>query len=162
MLQLARAERERASGERIDALTQTISVETGFAPFQPVALPPGLAAEPLVQTVATCLEDAKAEDIVPLDLHGKTTLADAMIIATGRSATHVGAIAERLIGALKTAGAKTPRVQGMPNNDWVLIDAGDIIVHIFRPEVRQFYNLEKIWGGDRPDEKSGERAARAR
>jgi ribosome-associated protein len=105
-----------------------------------------------VQTVLTCLDDAKAEDIVSIDLHGKTSLADAMIIATGRSNTHVGAIAERLIGALKGT-LRVPRVEGLQTCDWVLVDAADIIVHIFRPEVRQFYNLEKMWGSGRPGER---------
>ncbi|HUB63932.1 MAG TPA: ribosome silencing factor [Methylocella sp.] len=104
-----------------------------------------------MQTVLTCLDDSKAEDVVSIDLHGKTTLADAMIIATGRSNIHVGAIAERLIGALK-GSRRAPRVEGLQNCDWVLVDAADIIVHIFRPEVRQFYNLEKMWGADRPGE----------
>ncbi len=75
-----------------------------------------------------------------------------MIIATGRSTVHVGAIADKAIKALKAAGVVAPRVEGLPQCDWVLIDAGDVIVHIFRPEVRQFYNLEKMWGGDRPVE----------
>jgi ribosome-associated protein len=105
-----------------------------------------------VQTVLTCLDDSKAEDIVSIDLHGKTSLADAMIIASGRSNIHVGAIAERLIGALK-GSRRAPRVEGLQNCDWVLVDAADIIVHIFRPEVRQFYNLEKMWGADRPGER---------
>jgi ribosome-associated protein len=105
-----------------------------------------------VQTVLTCLDDSKAEDIVSIDLHGKTSLADAMIIATGRSSIHVGAIAERLIGVLKD-GRRAPRVEGLQNCDWVLVDAADIIVHIFRPEVRQFYNLEKMWGSGRPGER---------
>jgi len=89
-----------------------------------------------------------------IDLAGKTSLADAMTIAQGRSNTHVGAIAERVIKACKEAGVAAPRVEGMPHNDWVLVDAGDLIVHIFRPEVRQFYNLEKMWSGDRPTDKS--------
>ena len=87
-----------------------------------------------------------------LDLAGKTSLADAMAIATGRSNTHVGAIAERVIKACKEAGVAAPRIEGMPHNDWVLIDAGDYIVHVFRPEVRLFYNLEKMWSGDRPSD----------
>ena len=99
------------------------------------------------------LEDAKAEDIVSLDLQGKTSLADVMLVASGRSNTHVGAIAERLLRSLKEAGVPTPRVQGMPHNDWVLVDTGDVVVHLFRPEVRQFYNLEKLWGEDRPAER---------
>jgi len=105
-----------------------------------------------VQNVLTSLEDSKAEDIVSIDLHGKTSIADTMIIATGRSNVHVGAIADRVIKALKARGTYVPRVEGLQSCDWVLVDAGDIIVHLFRPEVRQFYNLEKMWGMDRPGE----------
>ncbi|MDP4593263.1 MAG: ribosome silencing factor [Beijerinckiaceae bacterium] len=97
------------------------------------------------------LDDAKAEEIVQIELAGKTSIADAMIIASGRSSTHIGAIADRVLRACKNAGYK-PRVEGLPNCDWVLVDAGDVILHLFRPEVRQFYNLEKMWGGDRPVE----------
>jgi ribosome-associated protein len=107
----------------------------------------------LVQTVLGCLNDAKAEDIVCIDLNGKTALADTMIIATGRSNTHVGAAAERVIKALKELGVAAPRVEGLANCDWVLVDAGDAVIHLFRPEVRQFYNLEKMWGRDRPSER---------
>ena len=82
-----------------------------------------------------------------------------MAVATGRSNTHVGAIAERVIKACKEIGVAAPRVEGMPNNDWVLVDAGDVIVHIFRPEVRLFYNLEKMWSGDRPGDRPAPRAA---
>jgi ribosome-associated protein len=106
----------------------------------------------IVQKVLTSLDEAKAEDVVSIDLRGKTALADDMIIATGRSTVHVGAIADKAIKACKAAGVVAPRVEGLPQCDWVLIDAGDVIVHIFRPEVRQFYNLEKMWGGDRPVE----------
>jgi ribosome-associated protein len=75
-----------------------------------------------------------------------------MVIATGRSTTHVGAIADRLVKSCRAAGMRAPRIEGQPVNDWVLIDAGDVIVHIFRPEIRQFYNLEKMWSADRPAE----------
>lgn len=75
-----------------------------------------------------------------------------MVIATGRSNTHVNAIADRVLRACKAIGAST-RIEGMPQCDWVLLDAGDVIVHVFRPEVRQFYNLEKMWGLDRPSER---------
>ncbi|CAM5762136.1 ribosome silencing factor [Bosea minatitlanensis] len=95
----------------------------------------------------------KAEDVTVIDLVGKTSLADAMIIASGRVNRHVASIAETLIEALKDAGLPPPKVEGMPACDWVLIDTGDIIVHIFRPEVREFYNLEKMWGADRPNER---------
>ena len=100
----------------------------------------------------TSLEDAKAEDVVGIDLTGRTTLADVMIVATGRSSTHVGAIADRVVKACREGGFRTPRIEGQPVNDWVLIDAGDAIVHIFRPDIRQFYNLEKMWAPERPAE----------
>jgi ribosome-associated protein len=130
-----------------------ISRETVGLPFPPAQG----SAEPntgfLAETVLARLEDAKAEHVVCLDLHGKTPLADTMIIATGRSSIHVGAIAERVIQGIKDAGLGSPRVEGLPHCDWVLVDAGDVLVHLFRPEVRQFYNLEKMWGRDRPGER---------
>jgi ribosome-associated protein len=112
----------------------------------------GRPADLLAQTILTGLEDAKAEEIVAIDLGGKTTLADTMIIATGRSSTHVSAIADRVIKACREAGFPPPRAEGLPLGDWVLLDARDAIVHIFRPDVRQFYNLEKMWSADRPGE----------
>ena len=99
------------------------------------------------------LDDSKAEDTVTIDLAGKTSLADAMIVTSGRSSRHVGAIADHVIEALKEHGRKDLRVEGMPHCDWVLIDAGDVIVHIFRPEVRSFYNLEKLWSSESPVER---------
>ncbi len=81
---------------------------------------------------------------------GKTSLGDYMVVASGRSQRHVGAIADRLMEKLKEEGIRDLRVEGMPLCDWVLIDAGDVIVHVFRPEARTFYNLEKMWGSDRP------------
>ena len=95
----------------------------------------------------------KAEDLVEIDLVGKTSIADAMIIASGRSDRHVGAIADRVLQVLKDKGFGPARVEGLPACDWVLIDAGDVIVHVFRPEVRNFYNLEKMWGVNRPHER---------
>lgn len=83
-----------------------------------------------------------------IDLTGKTAIADAMVIATGRSQRHVGALADHLVRLLKEAGFGRCRIEGMPNADWVLIDAGDVIVHIFKPEVRDFYKLEKMWAVD--------------
>ena len=95
----------------------------------------------------------KAEDATVIDLVGKTSLADAMIIASGRVNRHVASIAESLVEAFKKAGHETPKVEGFPACDWVLIETGDLIIHLFRPEVRQFYNLEKMWGADRPRER---------
>lgn len=96
------------------------------------------------------LEDMKAQEIVEIDLVGKTALADTMFIASGNSQRHVGSIADRIVEKLKEYGCGNARVEGMPTCDWVLIDAGDVIVHVFRPDVRSFYNLEKMWGADRP------------
>jgi ribosome-associated protein len=106
----------------------------------------------LSQTIVEGLEDAKAEDIVLIDLSGRTTLADRMFIASGRSSVHVGAIADRVVKACRDAGYPAPKVEGMPLCDWVLLDAQNAIVHIFRPDVRRFYNLEKMWSADRPGE----------
>jgi ribosome-associated protein len=138
---------------RIGTLIQATLAKAAYPPLHPVPGSDGSEAETLVRTVLTCLDDSKAEDIVTIDLQGKTILADVMIIATGRSSIHVGAIAERLIGMFKDERHKPPRVEGLRNCDWVLVDGADIIVHIFRPEVRQFYNLEKIWSIDRPGER---------
>ena len=98
-----------------------------------------------IETVLASLEDSKAENIVSIDIQGKSSLGDHMVIASGRSHRHVSAVADHLIKALKDAGLGTARVEGLASADWVLIDSGDIIVHVFRPEVRDFYNLEKMW-----------------
>jgi len=98
-----------------------------------------------LETALQSLEDSKAENIVSIDIQGKSPLADYMIVASGRSHRHVAAVAEHLIRALKDAGLGNARVEGLSGADWVLIDAGDIIVHVFRPEVREFYNIEKMW-----------------
>lgn len=91
------------------------------------------------------LENSKAEKIQSINITKKSSIGDYMVIASGRSHRHVGALADLLIRDLKQAGIKTPRVEGRQNGDWVLIDIGDIIIHLFRPEVREFYNLEKMW-----------------
>ena len=95
------------------------------------------------------LEDGKAEDIVTIELAGKTTIADQMVIATGRSARQVTALTEHLEAALSRRVRVS--VEGKVQADWVLIDAGDVIVHLFRPEIRAYYNLEKMWGEFLPD-----------
>lgn len=100
----------------------------------------------------TWLDDAKAENIVPIALAGKSTVADHMVIASGLSDRHVGAIADQISRHMKDAGYGAPKVEGKQQCDWVLIDAGDIIIHLFRPEVREFYNLEKMWSAPRVGE----------
>jgi len=102
----------------------------------------------LADLILSRLEDDKAEDIITIDLSGKSDVADAMIIASGRSQRHVGAVADQVITALRENGHGKPRVEGLPHCDWVLVDAGDVILHIFRPEVREFYNIEKMWQAD--------------
>jgi ribosome-associated protein len=87
----------------------------------------------------------KAEDKVTIDLTGKSAIVDHMIVASGRSNRHVGSVADRVVQSLEAAGVSGIRVEGTPHCDWVLIDVGDVIVHVFRPEVRAFYNLEKMW-----------------
>jgi ribosome-associated protein len=112
--------------------------------------PAAVQTGPLVKAILDCLDENKAEDLVTIDLTGKSSLADAMIIATGRSNRHVGAIAEHVLERLKALGVKDVHVEGLPFCDWVLVDAGDVIVHIFRPEVRQFYRLERLWLEEAP------------
>lgn len=101
--------------------------------------------ENLALLVLHSLDDAKAEDVTDIDMTGKSALADRMIVASGRSQRHVSAVADRLLRDMKVGGYGSPKVEGMPACDWVLLDAGDVIVHVFRPEVREFYNLEKMW-----------------
>ena len=144
--------------KRIATLTQTLEKSAAQRRDDPVASHASTKAQLLPQTILASLENSKAEDVVAIDLEGKTTLADLMIIASGRSNIHVGAIAEHVVKACKEAGYATPRIEGLPHCDWVLLDAGDAIVHVFRPEVRQFYNLEKLWSAGRPGE--GRAAAR--
>ena len=108
--------------------------------------------------VLSRLDDDQAQDIVPIHLEGKSDVADAMVIASGRSQRHVGAMADKIARDLKDAGVKQVSVEGLPACDWVLIDAGDVIVHLFRPEVRKFYNLERIWAPELFDEEAGDTA----
>ena len=106
----------------------------------------------LLELVKTTLDDDKAQDIVVIDLAGKTTLADFMVVACGRSARQVAALAGKMQEKLKNTGYGKVPVEGLPQSDWVLVDAGDVIIHLFRPEVREFYNLEKMWGELAPSE----------
>lgn len=98
----------------------------------------------LLSLILKQLDDDKAEDTISIDVRGRTSIADHMVVTSGRANRHVAAIAEHLIEVLSKAGQK-PRSEGLPAADWVLIDAGDIIVHVFRPEVREFYSLERMW-----------------
>lgn len=107
--------------------------------------------EALHAAVLKSLEDDQAVDLLTIPLAGKTTIADHMVIASGRSTRQVASMATKLAEKVKAEFGRTTRIEGLPTADWVLIDAGDVIVHIFRPEVRSFYNLEKMWAfGDAP------------
>lgn len=114
----------------------------------PAAAPVAASGKSLIDLILDTLDDAKAEEIVNVDLTGKSSLADHMVVASGRSQRHVAAVADQVISALRDNGHGKPRVEGLPHADWVLVDAGDVIVHIFRPEVREFYNIEKMWQAD--------------
>jgi ribosome-associated protein len=108
-----------------------------------------LPTEPqMIDVVLKSLEDAKAEQTVAIDITGKSSLSDHMVVTSGRSHRHVGAVADQVANALREAGFGKPRIEGLPHCDWVLVDGGDVIVHIFRPEVREFYNIEKMWAVD--------------
>ena len=101
-----------------------------------------------LNTVLASLDDAKAEATISIDIAGKSALGDHMVVTSGRSHRHVGAIADRLVRDLKDGGFGPLKVEGLPHCDWVLIDAGDLIIHVFRPEVREFYNIEKMWSAE--------------
>jgi ribosome-associated protein len=103
------------------------------------------AADETLKLILSRLDDMKAEETVTIDLRGKSAFSDYMIVTSGRANRHVGAIAENVAKGLKETGIKTVHIEGLPNCDWVLIDSGDVIVHVFRPEVREFYNLERLW-----------------
>jgi ribosome-associated protein len=103
-------------------------------------------AQKLLTLAGKLLDDGKAEDIATIDLQGKSDIADFMLIATGRSQRQVMALAQRLTEGLKAAGCKNVAVEGLRHGEWVLVDAGDVVVHLFRPDTRAYYNLEKMWG----------------
>lgn len=113
--------------------------------------PPPVAEPALLDRILKSLEDDKAEDIVTIDLAGRSSLTDALVIASGRSSRHVASMAERLARKLKESGYGTRPIDGLAQGDWVLVDAGDVIVHLFRPEVRQYYDLEGMWSVPEPE-----------
>ena len=117
-------------------------------------------ADKTLNMILSRLDDMKAEETVTIDLRGKSAFSDYMIVTTGRANRHVGAIAENVTKALKENGIKNIHVEGLPNCDWVLIDSGDVVVHVFRPEVREFYNLERLWTQNPAAAKRSERLGR--
>jgi ribosome-associated protein len=109
----------------------------------------------LLALIQTSLDDDKAENIAVIDMAGKSAIADFMVIATGRSQRQVAAMADHLREKVKAASGRTPPIEGLSHGDWVLVDAGDVVVHLFRPEVRAFYNLEKMWSQALPEQGDG-------
>ncbi|KKL99920.1 hypothetical protein LCGC14_1809580 [marine sediment metagenome] len=109
-----------------------------------------LSSEALLDVILSSLDDDKAEDVVTVNLSGKSEMADYMVICSGRSSRQVGSISENLVDKLKADHGRLSKIEGKDTGDWVLIDTGDIIVHVFRPEVREFYQIEKMWAGQRP------------
>ena len=124
---------------------------TAAAAPPPAPAPAPVGDSPLHTLVLASLDDDQAQEVVSIPLEGKSSIADHMVIASGRSTRQVAAMAQKLAERIKKAGMGPVRLEGLPAADWVLIDAGDVVVHLFRPEVRSFYNLERMWAfGDAP------------
>jgi ribosome-associated protein len=113
-----------------------------------------LDAEEILDLILSRLDEMKAENTLTIDLRQKSSIGDYMVVSSGRSQRHVGSVADRIVEDLNKVGIAA-RVEGMPHCDWVLIDAGDVIVHVFRPEVRDFYNLERMWIGGAAARRAG-------
>ncbi len=129
---------------------QTHPAPSGPASAQVIDLADA-TTDPLLKLVLQQLDDDQAQEVVTIDLEGKSSIADHMVIASGRSTRQVAAMAQKLAEKVKQAGFGPVKLEGLPAADWVLLDAGDIVVHLFRPEVRSFYNLERMWAfGDAP------------
>jgi len=123
---------------------QPLPVDAGITP-NPASASLGAAPGSLLELVLQSLDDDQAQEIITIPLEGKSSVADHMVIASGRSTRQVAAMAQKLAERIKQGGFGHVRIEGLPAADWVLIDAGDIVVHLFRPEVRSFYNLERMW-----------------
>src|ERR1700716_2691062 len=126
-------------------LSKSVLPKTRKTSTQAVVLKAQPDADKPLNLTLPRLDDMKAEETVTIDLRGKSAFSDYMVVTSGRANRHVGAIAENVTKGLKETGIKSIHVEGLPNCDWVLIDSGDVIVHVFRPEVREFYNLERLW-----------------
>lgn len=136
--------RRGPSARRPEDTTLSQDVPSAQGPATTTAKAP-LSSDQMLSLVLTSLDDDKAEEVITIDLRGRSAMADHMVIASGRSSRQVGAIAEKLADRVKQATGRSPRIEGKDAGDWVLVDAEDVIVHVFRPEVREFYQLEKMW-----------------
>jgi ribosome-associated protein len=129
------------SAKSASSKTRKTSTKTAALQAQP-------DADKTLNMILSRLEDMKAEETITIDLRGKSAFSDYMIVTSGRANRHVGAIAENVTKGLKENGITSIHVEGLPNCDWVLIDSGDVVLHVFRPEVREFYNLERLWSNN--------------
>jgi ribosome-associated protein len=139
----------RGSGTEREGPLSTVAIARSGDRRNPDHVSKRPDAEETLRIVLSRLDDMKAEDTTTIDLRSESTIADYMVVTSGRSNRHVGAVADQVLADLRGAGLTGVRVEGMPLCDWVLIDAGDVIVHVFRPEVRAFYNIEKMWSRGR-------------
>src|ERR1700686_86691 len=146
MLSLGPGQGARGSSNRKEGPLSTPAVSRAAIRRRPAPVSKvRIDTEETLRLVLARLDDMKAEDTITIDLRGKSAIADHMVVTSGTSNRHVGSVAARVLDDLAKAGVRHVRVEGIPHCDWVLIDAGDVIVHVFRPEVRTFYNLEKMW-----------------
>lgn len=133
------------NGAMTGGTTLSNIVPSADSPAATATVSDDLTSDQVLELVLASLEDDKAEEVVTIDLQGRSAMADYMVIASGRSARQVAAIADKLVERLKLQAGRLSRVEGKETGDWVLIDTHDVIVHVFRPEVREFYQLEKMW-----------------
>ncbi len=140
----------RGSGTEREGPLSTVAIPRGSARRSPHLVSKVRPdADETLRIILARLDDMKAEETTTIDLRADSAITDYMVVTSGRSNRHVGAVADRVLQDLREAGLAGLRVEGMPHCDWVLIDAGDVVIHIFRPEVRAFYNLEKMWSRGR-------------
>ena len=147
MLSWVYAQRRGCAARRKEGRSLSLNTDVAQATSDPVGngARTDATSEALLARILSSLEDDKAEDIVQVDLRGKSAMADYMVICSGRSSRQVAAISEKLVERVKSDFGRLSKVEGKDTGDWVLIDTGDVIVHVFRPEVREFYQLEKMW-----------------
>ena len=147
MLSFCYAQRRSFRRNNMEDTVLTLSVDAAGAAAQPSYLEghKPVSSETLLARILDSLAEDKAEDIVDIDLRGKTAIGDYMVIASGRSTRQVAALAEKLTDRLKQEFGRLSKIEGKNTGDWILVDTGDIIIHLFRPEVREFYQLEKMW-----------------
>lgn len=141
--------RDRRVDKEDYVLSQSADLAGGAAARDPAmtgaGVPADISSEELLEYILSSLKDDKAEDVIQIDLRGRSEIADYMVVCSGRSSRQVASMSDKLVDRLKHKFGRLSKVEGKDQGDWVLIDTGDVIVHVFRPEVREFYQLEKMW-----------------